>query len=73
MDYQVAFNLAIGITAFLGGWILNKIGTAIERLDSDVREMPKVYVRKDDYRADMRDIKSMLDKIYDQLQAKADK
>jgi hypothetical protein len=73
MDYQSAFNLAIGVSAFFGGFLLNKIWSAIERLDGDVRDMPKVYVTKEDYKADIRDIKTMLAKIFDKLEEKADK
>jgi hypothetical protein len=35
--------------------------------------MPLMYVTRDDYRADMRDIKDMLNKIFDRLDGKADK
>ena len=31
------------------------------------------YVRKDDYRNDLQEIKAMLDKIFNQLNTKADK
>ena len=73
MDYQSAFNLAIGVSAFFGGFLLNKIWSAIEKLDGDVRELPKVYVTKVDYKDDVYEIKAMLAKIYDKLEAKADK
>lgn len=73
VDYQIAFNLAVGTTAFFGGWILNKIGTAIEKLDADVRDMPKVYVTKVDYKDDLNKIDVMLNKIYDKLDHKVDK
>lgn len=58
MDYQVLFNLAVTVAAFFGGWTLSRIYQAIDRLDSDVREMPVRYVGKDDYREDIRDIKA---------------
>jgi hypothetical protein len=32
MDMQILFNIAVGIAAFFGGWILNRIYTAIDRL-----------------------------------------
>jgi hypothetical protein len=35
--------------------------------------MPLMYVTRDDYRADMRDIKDMLNKIFDKLDGKVDK
>lgn len=58
MDYQVMFNLAVTVAAFFGGWTLSRIYQAIDRLDSDVREMPTKYINKDDYREDIRDIKA---------------
>lgn len=73
MDYQTMFNLAITIAAFFGGWILARIYAALDRLDSDVRDMPKNYVSKVDYRQDLHDIKDMLNKIFDRLDHKADK
>ena len=73
MEYQLLFNAAIGLAAFFGGWVLNNITKAIERLDTDVRNMPHNYVGKDDYRADIKDIKEMLGKIFDRLETKADK
>ena len=73
MDYQVFFNAALGLAAFLGGWTLNGITKAIERLDSDVRNMPHAYLSKDDYRSDLKDVKDMLGKIFDKLDTKVDK
>ena len=73
MDTQQIINVALGLVAFLGGWVLNNITKAIERLDTDVRAMPMTYVSKDDYRRDIDDIKDMLGKIFDKLDTKADK
>jgi hypothetical protein len=73
MDTQQIINVALGLIAFLGGWVLNNISRAIERLDTDVRAMPSTYVSKDDYRHDINDIKEMLGKIFDKLDAKVDK
>jgi hypothetical protein len=73
MDTQQLFNLAVGIAAFFGGWVLNTITKAIERLDVDVRALPMNYVSKDDYRRDIDEIKDMLGKIFDRLDSKQDK
>ena len=73
MEVQQLFNIALGLAAFLGGWVLNNITKAIERLDLDVRALPTTYVSKDDYRRDIDDIKEMLAKIFDKLDTKADK
>jgi predicted RNA-binding protein with EMAP domain len=73
MEPQVLFNIAVAIAGFFGGWTLNRIYQAIDRLDSDVRGLPHMYVARDDYRADMRDVKDMLGKIFDKLDSKVDK
>ena len=73
MDTQVLFNIAVSLAGFLGGWILNNIYRSLERLDSDVRNMPSQYVSREDYRSDIKDIRDMLGKIFDKLDNKADK
>lgn len=73
MDYQVLFNLAVTAAAFFGGWILSRIYSAIDRLDDDVRDLPKIYVSKDDYREDLREIKDLLGAIFKRLDHKVDK
>lgn len=73
MDSQMLFNIAIGLASFFGGWVLNNITKAIDRLDNDVRKMPMVYISKDEYHRDIADIKSMLGKIFDKLDTKVDK
>lgn len=73
MDYQILFNIAVAIAGFFGGWTLNRIYQAIDRLDADVRQMPTQYVARDDYRSDMADIKLMLGRIFDKLDGKVDK
>ena len=72
-DGQILFNIIIGIAGVFGGWILNNISRSIERLDKDVRAMPLTYVTRVDYRADIEEIKAMLNRINDKLDAKADK
>jgi hypothetical protein len=73
MESQSIFNIAVSLAGFFGGWILSHIYRAIERLDNDIRNMPARYVRRDDYRDDMNEIKALLGKISDKLDHKADK
>lgn len=73
MDYQILFNIAVAVAGFFGGWTLNRIYQAIDRLDQDVRQMPTQYVSRDDYRNDIRDIRDILGKIFDKLDNKADR
>ena len=73
MELQLLFNAAIGIAAFFGGWVLNNITKAIERLDADVRDMPHTYVTKEDYRRDIDELKDICKQIFNKLDNKADK
>jgi hypothetical protein len=73
MDTQMLFNIAIGLASFFGGWVLNNITKAVDRLDNDVRNMPMTYLSKDEYHRDIAEIKNMLGKIFDKLDNKMDK
>jgi hypothetical protein len=73
MDTQTLFNVAVTLAGGLGGWVLNNIWQSIRTLDKDVRQMPHMYVSKEDYKSDINEIKRMLGKIFDKLDEKADK
>ena len=73
MDTQILFNIAVALAGFFGGWVLNNISKSIEKLDVDVRAMPHVYVTREDYKDDMKEVKEMLGKIFDKLDLKVDK
>ena len=73
MDYQILFNIAVAIAGFFGGWTLNRIYIAIDRLDIDVRSLPPDYVSRVVYKADIREMRDLLGKIFDKLDNKADK
>jgi len=73
MDYQVLFNGAVVIASFFGGWTLNTITKSIDRLDTDVRSMPLNYVGRIDYREDLRELKEIMNKVFDRLENKVDK
>jgi hypothetical protein len=73
MDYQVLFTGAVVLASFFGGWTLNTITKSIERLDSDVRAMPLNYVGRIVYREDIRELKEIMNKVFDRLENKVDK
>lgn len=77
MDFQTLFNAAMGGVMMLSGWVLRAVWDAIKSLRDDLRELereiPSVYVRRDEYREDLRDIKDMLRHISDKLDEKQDK
>ena len=67
MDYQFLFNIAFGIAGFLGGWVLNNLSKAIERLDNDLRALPMTYVTKDDWKDAMKEMKEEMRSGFDKL------
>lgn len=73
MDFQTAFNIALSLAAFMGGWIVNRITSSLDRLDNDVRSMPLNYVTRIDYRRDIDELKDICRQIFDKLDEKADK
>lgn len=80
MDYQILFNIAFSVAGFLGGWVLNNMTKAIDRLDKDLRDMPHTYITRDSFK-DMRDemrgsfdkIDKTLGTIFSRLERKEDK
>ena len=73
MESQQIFDVIVGLAAFFGGWVLNNITKAIERLDTDVRNMPLTYITRDTYHRDIDELKEICGKIFDRLENKADK
>jgi hypothetical protein len=77
METQFLINFILGCTSIVVGWFARELWNAVKDLKSDVaklrEDLPKVYVLRDDYREDMREIKTMLGKIFDQLNLKQDK
>jgi hypothetical protein len=73
MDAQMLFNIGLGLIGFFGGWVINSITRAVERLDTDVRGLQRDYVTKNDYHRDIDEIKAICKQIFDKLDAKADK
>jgi cell fate (sporulation/competence/biofilm development) regulator YmcA (YheA/YmcA/DUF963 family) len=77
MEYQNLINAVAGIAFSVAGWFAREMWAAVKELKSDLahlrEELPKNYVARDDYREDMRDIKEMLNKIFDRLDSKVDK
>lgn len=77
MDWQTAFNVAISGVMLLSGWFLRIVWDSIRRLQDDMntleRHVSETYVRRDDYRDDMAEMKLMLRQIISKLDDKQDK
>ena len=77
MEILGAFQMLMAVAISVAGWFLRSLWsnqTALEKtLMQHQMEVAEKYVRKDDYRADITEIKGMLDKIFNQLNSKVDK
>ena len=73
IDYQGIINLAGGATLAVIGWFARQIWDAVKELRRDLHkievDLPRNYVRRDD----LGEIKSLIQKIFDRLDQKADK
>jgi hypothetical protein len=77
MDNQQIFNFVVAIAAFLAVFVFNQVTRKIQKLEDDSSAMRERllqdYVQKDDYKADIKEIKDILRQIFDKLDGKADK
>jgi hypothetical protein len=76
MDSQTLINLAFSAFGTVAGWLFKVLWDAIKDIQHDQKEIEKEladsYVRKDDYRIDIAEIKGMLGRIFDRLDRQAD-
>ena len=73
VDNQQIFNIIVSVAAFLAVYVFNNMTRQIQKLEDKVSDLPHSYVQKDDYRADIAEIKSILKQIFEKLDSKADK
>jgi len=73
VDNQQLFNIVVSVGGFLAVYVFNSVTTKIQKLEDKVNSLPHDYVVKDDYRADIAEVKAILKQIFDKLDGKADK
>ena len=77
MDTQTIVNGGFLIATGVGGWFAREMWGAVKELRRDLHqietELPKEYVMKVDLDKRMEHIEQMFQRIYDKLEAKADK
>ena len=84
MDLTLAFQIAMTLVSFLGGWLLKtlfeRIG-GLEKADKDMAEqmsklredLPINYVRRNDFKDSLDSIFDALRRIEDKMERKVDK
>lgn len=84
MDYQVLFNIALGVAAVVIGWLWNdsrsqqkdlarKLEESVKSHNELAVSIPENYVHKNDLRDLATELFKKLDRISDKLDQKADK
>lgn len=77
MENQNLFNILFSLMMGVAGWLFRELWSAVKELKSDLstlrESLPKDYVMREDYRQDMREVKELLNKIFDKLESKVDK
>ena len=77
MDWQTVINGSLTLVGAVFGWFVKIIWDSVKELQRDMKETTQTlhenYVRKDDYRIDMAEIKGMFNRIMDKLDSKVDK
>lgn len=76
VDAQMLINLLSGTLFAVGGWFARHIMSELNNLRASVHavevDLPSNYVKKEEYREDMREIKEILHRISDRLAIKGD-
>lgn len=77
MEFQPVFNLVGGAILVAIGWWCKEIWDSVKKLKEDIQsievDLPKNYVSKSDIDSRLDKIDQVLERIFDKLDAKADK
>ena len=67
MEIQQLFNAIVSIAGFLAVYVINTLTRQITKLEDKINNMPHEFVIKDDYRADIAELKDFLKQIFNKL------
>ena len=77
MDFQFFFNTVLGAALMVIGWFARQLWDATQKLKEDVSDlelnMSEKYVKKSEISARFDKIESILERLFDKLESKADK
>lgn len=77
METLGAFQLLLTLAVSVAGWFLRSLHEdhkqLTEKFSEHQKDVMRDFVRRDDYHNDLREIKAMLDKIFNRLDEKVDK
>jgi hypothetical protein len=84
VEYQVLFDVAIGVIGVLGGWTLNTVWAAVKDLQEADKELAEKvgnievlvagrYITREEFNITLNQVFERLDRIRDLLSMKADR
>jgi hypothetical protein len=84
VEYQVLFDVAIGVIGMLGGWTLNTVWAAVKDLQEADKELAEKvgnievlvagrYITREEFNSTLNQVFERLDRIRDLLSTKADR
>jgi len=77
MDWQHLLNLIGGAGLATIGWFARQLWDAVQKLKADMSRLELSisdnYVKKDDWKDGIKELKDMLGKIFDKLDSKQDR
>ena len=84
VEYQVLFDVAIGVIGVLGGWTLNTVWAAVKDLQEADKELAEKvgnievlvagrYITREEFNSTLNQVFERLDRIRDILSTKADR
>lgn len=77
MDWQNLINLAGGAALATIGWFARQLWDAVQKIKADMSRLELSisdnYVKKDDWKDGIKELKEMLGKIFDKLDSKQDR
>ena len=73
MNSNDLFQILVGLLGTLGGWALKVIWDGHKELRMEIAVMNEKFVRRDDFKEAIGDIKDMLNRIFARLENKQDK
>ena len=77
MEFQSIVDVTLLIISGAIGWFAKELWNAVKDLKEDLSilrsDLPKSYVLREDYKQDIRELKEMMNKIFDKLDNKVDR
>jgi hypothetical protein len=77
MDPQTIINVATGSLLAVLGWLARQLWDAVKELRDDLHkvqmDLPVTYMRKDDFKEGMREIKDLFNEVFRKIDDLKDK